>query len=70
MYYLNDFHKPSSDGEPETEDTCIIVSLGLVFISLGVGTNVIFLFSLVRFQKIRMQVCGGSQTMRLGFPRE
>ena len=42
MYYLNDFHKPSSDGEPETEDTCIIVSLGLVFISLGLMLSFCF----------------------------
>ena len=35
VYYLNFFCKPGSDVEPETEDTCLIVSLGLFFISLG-----------------------------------
>ena len=29
------FCKPGSDVESETEDTCLIVSLGLFFISLG-----------------------------------
>ena len=70
MYYLNFFCKPGSDVEAETDDTCLIVSLGLDFISLGVGTDVIFLFSLFRCREIRMRVCGGYQTMRLGFPRE
>ena len=35
VYYLNDFHKPSIDVKPGTDDTCIIVSLGHIFISLG-----------------------------------
>ena len=35
VYYLNDFHKPSTDVEPGTDDTCIIVSLGHIFISMG-----------------------------------
>ena len=69
VYYLNFFCKPGSDVEPETEDTRLIVSLGLIFISLGLKfTDVIFLFSLFRCREIRMRVCSGSQTMRLGFP--
>ena len=35
MLMLNDFHKPINDVEPRTDDTCIILILGLVFISLG-----------------------------------
>ena len=32
---LNDFHNPSNDVDGGTDDTCIILILGLVFISLG-----------------------------------
>ena len=32
--YLNDFHKPSTDVEPGTDDS-IILSLRLIFISIG-----------------------------------
>ena len=36
VYYLNDFHKPTStDVEPGTDDTSIILSLEHIFISLG-----------------------------------
>ena len=34
MLMLNDFHKPSNDVEAGTDDTCIILILGLIFISL------------------------------------
>ena len=35
MLMLNDFHNPSNEVDGETDDTCIILILGLVFISLG-----------------------------------
>ena len=35
MLMLNDFHNPSNDVDGGTDDTCIILILGLVFISLG-----------------------------------
>ena len=35
MLMLNDFHNPSNEVDGGTDDTCIILILGLVFISLG-----------------------------------
>ena len=35
VYYLNDFHKPRLDVEPGIDEICIILSLGHIFISLG-----------------------------------
>ena len=35
MLMLNDFHNPSNDVDGGTDDTCIILILRLVFISLG-----------------------------------
>ena len=47
---MNDFHKPSIDVEFGIDDTCIILNLGLIFISLGL--MLFFLFSLFRCRKI------------------